>query len=79
MRITVKLFASLTRFKSGMRSGTPFEIDLPEGAVVKDLFAHLLIPTEETKVVFINNIIQDHDTPLREGDVVGVFPPVGGG
>ena len=79
MRVTVKLFATLVRFKSGIRSGTPFEMDLPEGTVVQDLIEQLKIPAEETRVIFINNIIEDMGTKLEEGDVVGIFPPVGGG
>jgi molybdopterin converting factor small subunit len=29
--------------------------------------------------VFINNIIEAHHSPLSDGDVIGMFPPVGGG
>ncbi len=79
MHVTVKLFASLVRFKNGIRSGTPFEMDLPEETVVQDLIEQLKIPAEETRVIFINNIIEDMGTKLKEGDVVGIFPPVGGG
>ncbi len=79
MRVTVKLFATLTRFKSGAKAGRPFEVDLPDGAVVKDLIDQLMIPAEETKIVFINNIIRENDAKLNDGDVVGMFPPVGGG
>ena len=79
MRVTVKLFATLVRFKSGIRSATPFEMDIPEGAVIQDLIETLKIPAEETRVIFVNNIIEDMGTKLKEGDVVGIFPPVGGG
>ena len=79
MHITVKLFATLVRFNNGSRSGRPFEIDLPDGSLVKDLIDLLKIPPQETHVVFINNIIEEHDSKLKDGDVVGLFPPVGGG
>jgi molybdopterin converting factor small subunit len=79
MRVTVKLFATLVRFKDGSRAGKPFEIELPEGAVVSDLIQYLHIPIEETHVVFVNNIIEEADSALKHGDVVGMFPPVGGG
>ncbi len=79
MRITVKLFATLTRFKTGVKAAMPFEVILPDGAVVKDLIDQLKIPSEETKVIFINNIIRENDAKLNDGDVVGMFPPVGGG
>ena len=79
MRVTVKLFATLVRFKDGTRAGTPFEVELPDGAIVQDLIDHLKIPPEETHIVFINNIIEETDSRLNDGDNVGMFPPVGGG
>ncbi len=79
MHVTVKLFAALIHFKSGSRTGKPFEVDLPAGSAVKDLIDLLKIPPQETHVVFINNIIQEHDPNLNHGDVVGMFPQVGGG
>lgn len=79
MRVTVKLFATLVRFKDGSRTGSPFEVELPEGSVVQDLIDLLKIPAEETHIVFINNIIEEHHSKLNDGDRVGMFPPVGGG
>ena len=79
MRVTVKLFATLVRFKEGTRAGKPFDVELPEGSVVQDLIDTLKIPVEETHIVFINNIIEQHRSKLNDGDVVGMFPPVGGG
>ena len=79
MRITVKLFATLVRFKDDSRAGKPFEVELPEGSIVQDLIDHLKIPPEETHIVFVNNIIEEADSLLKDGDIVGMFPPVGGG
>ncbi len=79
MRVTVKLFATLVRFKEGTRAAKPFEVELPEDSIVQDLIDHLKIPVEETHIVFINNIIEENHSPLKDGDVVGMFPPVGGG
>ena len=79
MRVTVKLFATLVRYKDGSRAGKPFEMELPEDSVIQNLIDALKIPAEETHVVFINNIIEDVHSSLKDGDVVGMFPPVGGG
>jgi molybdopterin converting factor small subunit len=79
MRVTIKLFATLVRFKDGSRAGKPFEVELPEGSVVQDLIDLLKIPAEETHIVFINNIIEERHSKLNDGDVIGMFPPVGGG
>lgn len=79
MRVTVKLFATLVRFRDGSRTGKPFEMELPDGSVVQNLIDALKIPAEETHIVFINNIMEDVCSRLKDGDVVGMFPPVGGG
>jgi molybdopterin converting factor small subunit len=79
MRVTVKLFATLARYKEGARAAAPFEVELSEGAIVQDLIAQLKIPVGETHVIFINNIIEEAGSKLKDGDVVGMFPPVGGG
>lgn len=79
MHVTVKLFATLVRFRNGTQVAKPFEVELPDGSVVQDLIDILKIPAEETHVVFVNNIIEDADSKLKDGDVVGMFPPVGGG
>ena len=79
MRVTVKLFATLVRFKDGSRAGKPFDVELPAGSIAQDLIDYLKIPVEETHIVFINSIIEGNDTYLKDGDIVGMFPPVGGG
>lgn len=79
MRVTVKLFATLTRFKSGARFGSAFEVDLQEGSNVRDLIDELKIPIQEAHVIFINNVIVEPDSSLNNGDAVGMFPQVGGG
>jgi molybdopterin synthase sulfur carrier subunit len=79
MHVTVKLFATLVRFKDGSRAAKPFDVELPEDSIVQDLIDVLKIPVEETHIVFINNIIEERGSKLKDGDVVGMFPPVGGG
>ncbi len=79
MHVTVKLFATLTRFKNDAKSGKPFEVDLSDNTNVTDLINILQVPVNEIQIVFINNIIQESSSSLKDGDVVGIFPPVGGG
>ena len=79
MRVHVKLFATLSRFSPGGLPGTPFEAEVPEGATLRDLADQLKIPLEETRITFVNGIIQPMDWALHPGDQVGIFPPIGGG
>lgn len=79
MRVSVKLFATLTHYGPGVRAGEPFDIDLPENARVIDLINALHIPPLEAHVVFINNMIVRHETPVMGGNNIGIFPQVAGG
>ncbi len=79
MKIKVKLFAALRQYSPGGPAGTPFEVELPDGANINVLLECLNIPAEQTKVAFVNGITQPMDYPLHPSDEVGIFPPVGGG
>jgi molybdopterin converting factor small subunit len=79
MLITVKLYASLSRYAAGGLSGTPFQLEICEGASLQELIDCLNIPAEETKVAFVNGVVQQLDWKLEPGDQVGIFPPIGGG
>ena len=49
------------------------------GMPVEALLVRLQIPLSEAKLIFINGIKRDLQTPLQGGERVGIFPPVGGG
>ena len=88
MKIQVKLFATLARSVSGpiiarhpkgIRPGLPLEVELPESSTLADLVAHMGLPREELKLMFVNGRARELDHRLDPGDEVGLFPPVGGG
>jgi sulfur-carrier protein len=73
--ITLRLFATL-------RSYAPSDADhfaIAPGTTVADVVRALDIPEKYAKLIFINNIRRENDTPLQDGDRLGIFPPVGGG
>ena len=88
MKVSVKLFATLARRVPAhivaqqpqpVRAGMPWEVELPQGSTLADLVAHLELPPEELKVMFVNGRARSPDYVLQSGDEVGIFPPVGGG
>jgi sulfur carrier protein ThiS len=79
MRLSVKVFASLTSYVPGARAGIPNAIDLPEDASVADLIACLGLPADQVKLAFVNGCVRPTDWVLQAGDEIGIFPPVGGG
>ncbi len=77
--VQVRLFATLRQNYPHLGIGEPMAVELPEGATVGQLLAHLRIPDDQVKIVFVNHVIRDRDHPLAQDDAVGIFPPVGGG
>jgi molybdopterin converting factor small subunit len=52
-------------------------VDLPEGVTVRGLIGHLGIPDWTVELVSLNGVlIHGLETPLREGDRVGLFPRI---
>lgn len=79
MKVYVKLYATLTKYAGGGVMHEAMSVELPEGSAVRDLYGRLGIPEDEIKTTFVNASIRPSDHELREGDEVGIFPPVGGG
>ena len=77
--VHVKLFATLRQFFPHLGIGEKMAVELSDGATVGQLIQQLDLPADLVKVIFVNNIIQGEERVLREGDRVGIFPPVGGG
>lgn len=76
MEIRLRLFAGL-RQVAGFKDKT---VSLPEGAVVADLLAEL--PQSivgRTFYIAINEEYARRDSPLKDGDLVALLPPVSGG
>lgn len=74
MRVTVKLFAQFRcgRFKEECRD---FKLPQSVGQVVADLG----IVADEVGVLLVNSRHVSMDAVLVDGDVLGIFPLVGGG
>lgn len=74
MNVRVKLFATLRdgRFDEEVRC---YESGTTVGHVLDDLN----IPEIEVRIVFVNSRHAQPDRELTDGDVIGIFPPIGGG
>lgn len=80
MQITIRLLASYRQYlpeESDAQASYPFEI--PSGARVNDVLAELPIPEEDYFTFLVNGRHARRDSVLHDGDVVSVFPAVGGG
>ena len=79
MRIEVNLYATFKRYIKSETGANPSVIDVENGVCVKDVIQKLKIPADSVKLIFINGIHAKRDTILKDGDRLGLFPPVGGG
>ena len=79
MEVTLNLFATLSRYLPTKAKGSPCTIELDEGTRVRGLLAGLKIPARNMKLVFLNGVHATGDEILKDGDRIGVFPPIGGG
>jgi molybdopterin converting factor small subunit len=79
MEIEVKLFANFRdhlpqgsdRFSCKMAVNSP--------ARVSDVLRKLGVPVKHPKIILINGVHGKEHDPLKDGDVLSVFPPVAGG
>jgi molybdopterin synthase sulfur carrier subunit len=73
--IHLKFFATLGKFAppdAACYAVTP-------GTTVRAVLENLGVPLSQAKLVFVDNVVTSVDTPLKGGERIGVFPPVGGG
>ncbi len=74
MNITVKLFASFRAGRFDIETG-----DYPAGTTVADVADSLKLPQSELGIMMINNRHVKLDRLLVEGDILALFPLLGGG
>jgi len=80
MKIEVKLYASLCRYMpQAVLEQSPGYLEVGEGTTIKAFLENLKVPLETVKLIFLNGIHAKDDEILKEGDRLGVFPPVAGG
>lgn len=74
MNIEVRLFAT---FREGREK--KYFLDVEEGTKIIDIIHKFEINKEEASIVLLNGIDGKLDRSLKEGDILALFPPVGGG
>ena len=84
MRVTFKLFASLTEYLPlQARYDNQIELELPEGTVVAELIERFSLPKPMVHLVLVNGRYiapaARATTTLHEGDALAIWPPIAGG
>ncbi len=84
MRITFKLYASLTDYLPAQaRAGNRIEIEVPDGMPIAKLIEPYGLPHKLVHLVLVNGVYvapADRLTrALADGDVLAIWPPIAGG
>ncbi len=80
MKVEIKFYGGMENFivKTGPDSGKKMEAEVIKGSTVRMLLRQLGIA--EGEVFFLlNNVFQDLETALAEGDQIYIFPAIFGG
>lgn len=79
MKIELHLYASLAKYLPPDAVSRTCYVDLDAGGDVGGIVRKMEIPAKAVKLIFVNGVRADDTTPLKDGDRIGLFPPVGGG
>ncbi len=72
--IEVRLFAGLRQGRQKIYQMEPGSV-----ATVQDIMDRLSIDRKEVNILLINGFHQKPETEVKDGDLVSLFPAVGGG
>ena len=72
--IEVRLFAGLRQGRQKV-----YQMEASSAANVQDIMDMLDIQRSEVNILLINGFHQKPETAVKDGDVVSLFPAVGGG
>lgn len=79
IEVKVRVYAGLRLHLPGLPLGHSLTVQLRPEATIAELLMQMGISPLETKSCFVNGIRRELDCPLREGDEIAAFPPIGGG
>ena len=79
MKIEIHLFASLSKYLPNWSADKTFLMTVGDGTCIKEVIEQMGIPRIAVKLIFLNGIHATDIDLLKDGDRLGLFPPIGGG
>lgn len=83
MRVSVKLYATLSDYLPPAAKNNRVEIEVAENATVDVILAPFSLPAKLTHLVLVNGVFiapeERATTCLGDGDTLAVWPPIAGG
>ncbi|HFL3828566.1 TPA: MoaD/ThiS family protein [Clostridioides difficile] len=74
IKVEVRLFAY---FREGREKKQVMEVE--DGTTISDIVKALDIDEEEVSIFLLNGIDGPSNRQVKDGDIIALFPPVGGG
>ena len=72
--IEIRLFATLRDGRDKI-----IKLDTSSITLAGDVLKHLSICPDDVAIYLINGRHSNLDAPIKDGDIIAIFPPVGGG
>ena len=72
--IEVRLFATLRQGRQKV-----YQVESDSVHTVQDIMDAVDVPRSEVNIMLINGFHQKPETPVKDEDIVSLFPAVGGG
>lgn len=72
--IEVRFFATLREGR-----GKITQVPAGEASSAADLLRRFAIPADQVAILLINGFHSKPEDPVKDGDIISLFPPVGGG
>ena len=72
--IEIRYFATLRR--NGIKKEV---MNFEDGISVSKVLSEILIEEKDVAILLVNGIKVSFDKELNDGDIIALFPPVGGG
>ena len=72
--IEVRLFATLRQGRQKV-----YQVESDSVHTIQDIMDAVDVPRSEVNIMLINGFHQKPETPVKDGDIVSLFPAVGGG
>ncbi|MDD4089140.1 MAG: MoaD/ThiS family protein [Tissierellia bacterium] len=72
--IEIRLFATLRDGRDKI-----IKLDSTSFTVAGDVLKYLSICPEDVAIYLINGKHSNQDAPIKDGDIIAIFPPIGGG